>query len=165
MSNRYDIDARFVVAEPRPTIVDPALPQRYAESVLSVPTNAEIDGAALQQMETVSEKSTPEARARATLIKLSGALLAAAIIAYGMNRAGVAGWAAWAVFTALVIGAIAWTYRSDNEYSPLGVERYKARQYRSIRLAEIASNERVMIRKIDAYTETLNRVYGGKPDA
>lgn len=161
--NRYDAGQNMVQVLPRQQL-DSGLAQRFAESVLATPSNAELDGTALQQMETVSEKSTPQARAWATQIKVIGALAAAALITYGMNRAGVAGWAAWALFAALVFGSITWLYRNDNEYSPLGVERYKAAQYRRIRQAEIASNERLTLRKIDAYETTLNRVYGVNND-
>ena len=105
--NRYDAGQNMVQVLPRAQL-DSALAQRFAESVLTMQTNAELDGAALQQMETVSEKSTPTARAWATQIKVGGSLLAAALIAFGMNRAGVAGWAAWAVFAALVFGSISW---------------------------------------------------------
>lgn len=157
--NRYDGGQNMVQVLPREQL-DSGLAQRFAESVLTMPTNAELDGAALQQMETVSEKSTPQTRAWATLIKVGGALAAAALIAFAMNRAGVAGWAAWALFAALLFGSITWLYRHDNEYSPLGVERYKALQYRKLRQAEIASNERLTLRKIDAYETTLNRIYG-----
>ncbi len=161
--NRYDAGQNMVQILPREQL-DSSLAQRFAESVLTMPTNGELDGAALQQMETVSEKSTPTSRAWATQIKVGGALLAATLIAFGMNRAGIAGWAAWAVFASLVFGAISWVYHNDNQYSPLGVERYKALQYRKIRQAEIASNERLTLRKIDTYETTLNRVYGVNND-
>lgn len=122
-----------------------------------------IDGAALRQMDSVSEKSTPQDRAVATLLRAAGLVLASAVIAWGMAKAGATGSVAWALFAALVFGSLSWLYRTDAAVSPLGVERYKAAQYRAIRRAEIASAERIALRKIDLY-EKLVRWRNGNRD-
>ncbi len=132
--------------------------QRMAETAMQPVTTGEIDANALRSVQAVSEKSTPVNRAQATILKAAAALVGTAIISWAMTKAGVDSGISWGIFGTMFLGAISWLYRSDNAFSPLGVERYKATEYRKIRHAEIASNERVQLAKLDAYMKTLERV-------
>lgn len=134
-------------------------PQRMAETVFQPMSYGEIDGSALRGLETVSEKSTPMNRALATSVKSGVALVGTAIIAWAMTKAGVDSSIGWALFCLMLLTALTWLSRSDNIFSPLGVERHKATEYRKIRVEELRSSERVQVAKINAYMTILDRVH------
>ena len=58
------------------------------------------------------------------------------------------------------IVAVVWVTRNDNRHSPAGIELSKVDGYVDIRQSEIESNERVSLAKLEAYTRTLEKVYG-----
>lgn len=164
MSNRYDSEANYLPAQVTrgPAVrIDGAHVQRIAETALQAPTNAEMDGAALAALETVSEKSTPISRAGGVAIK-SGAIVAiAGIVALPTQLLGASGGLTWWIFAIFaVVGVLAVNWL-DYRHSPIGGERHKATLFAGIRHHEIDSNERVALAKLAAYQQTLERVYGG----
>lgn len=69
MANHYN-EQKNIIPAPAAVRVEGGHIQRIAESTLApAPTNGEIDAAALRSLETVSEKSTPVARAWGVAIK------------------------------------------------------------------------------------------------
>lgn len=167
--NRYNSQNNYLPAVTKarqsPVVrIEGAHVQRIAESALQSPTNGEIDAAALRSLETVSEKSTPMDRALATVVK-SGAVVAVSLMAtYALGVAGATGGQAALFFIVLVLGGVGALYKFDAEFSPIGGERYKAKLFAGIRHHEIDSNERVSLAKLEAYTKTLEKVYGGQND-
>lgn len=158
MSNQSD---NYVTAPYRPQ--PPIDTQRVAETVFQPISYGEIDGSALRGLETVSEKSTPVMRAQATVLKAAVALAGTAIIAWAMVKAGVDSSIGWAIFCTMLLSALTWLTRSDNIFSPLGVERHKATEYRRIRVEEIRSAERVQVAKINTYMALLDRTHPQLP--
>lgn len=167
--NRYNAVQNYVPAVVKtrqsPVVrIEGAHVQRIAESALQAPTNSEIDAAALRSLETVSEKSTPVDRALGVAIK-SGVIVAVALIAtYGLGRAGATGGQAAFFFVVVILAGVAVLYWLDYTHSPIGGERHKASLFAGIRHHEIDSNERVALAKLEAYTKTLEKVYGGQDD-
>lgn len=145
-------------------VIDTTAIQRVADSAM-LSTNGEVDSSALASLATNIETSRPVERAlassiRALLIILIVAIpLAAAVFLATENEPVM--WVALALFAIL---AIVWVYRNDNRHSPAGIEHGKIDGYVAIRHAEIESNERVAMKKIDAFMDTLNRVYGKGAD-
>ncbi len=167
--NRYDSQNNYLPAVAKasktPVVrIEGAHVQRIAESALQAPTNSEIDAAALRSLETVSEKSTPMDRALATVTK-SGAVVAVSLMAtYALGVAGAPAWMAAIFFIVVVLGGVGVLYRLDYTYSPIGGERHKADLFAGIRHHEIDSGERIALAKLEAYTRTLEKVYGNDND-
>lgn len=166
MTNEIDRSPSTVKGEPRFTMVrmepaDTRLPvgqlMPLTSDLLHLPTSGEIDGRALAALEAVSEKSTPEQRARATGLKMMMGMGTSALIVIVLALAGldVVTLAVIEVIGCIIAFGIAlWLDQRD---SPLATERHKASQYAKIRRDEIASQERMFARRMD----TLERIVSG----
>lgn len=158
--NRYN-DKMEIVTAGRGVRVEGAHLQRIAESTLApAPTNGEIDAAALRSLETVSEKSTPVARAWGVAIKSGVVVVVTLWATYALGRAGATGLQTGLFFALVTLGGVGYLYWLDYSHSPIGGERHKANLFAGIRHHEIDSNERVALAKLSAYTKTLETVYG-----
>jgi hypothetical protein len=144
---------------PAPT-VDPAAALRHADHLVAMPTNGEIDAGALRAMETVSERSTPTARAFAFAIVGLIFLVVVAIVSAAMYAAGAPASVAWVLFGLGALIAVGLVYIDAQRYSPTGVERHKAGLYKALRTEEINSQERVALRKLEIYEKVLGAIYG-----
>lgn len=169
MGNRYDQVENYVPAVAKavrqPVVrIEGAHVQRIAESALQQHTNSEIDAAALRSLETVSEKSTPVDRAVGVVIKGGLVVIVAVLATIGLGNAGANSGQTWGFFTILIIAGCAMLYWMDYTHSPIGGERHKAKLFANIRHHEIDANERVSLAKLEAYTRTLEKVYGGHHD-
>lgn len=159
MTNRYN-DQKHIIPAPPTVRVDGGHIQKIAESTLApAPTNSEIDGAALRSLETVSEKSTPVSRAWGMAIKSGVLIIVATLATYALDRAGASGLQTGLFFSLLSVVGVGYLYWLDYSHSPIGGERHKATLFAGIRHAEIASNERVSLAKLEAYQKTLEKVY------
>lgn len=153
-----DDNGRWVPAPRQPEV---GALQRIAESALQ-PTNGDIDAHALRALETVSEASTPRDRAVAVRIKSQVVIALSIIVTVALYLAGAPGWLSAAALVVLAVVGVGWVNWLDARYSPIGNERHKTDTYADIRHHEIESNERVALAKLDAYTKTLERVYGNR---
>lgn len=154
-------DTRFEMVRPEPQYAIQRLPisqmMPLANDLMQMPTNGETDGRALSAMESISEKSTPEQRARATGIKMMMGMGTSALIVIVL---AIAGWDVVTLASIEIVGcviAFAIALWLDQRDSPLATERYKAKEYGKIRAAEIGSQERMFNRRMDA----LEKIVGG----
>lgn len=156
----YESRGRWVPAPRQPEV---GALQRIAESALQ-PTNGDIDAHALRALETVSEASTPKDRALAVRIKSQVVIALSMVATTALYLAGAPGWLSAAALVVLAVVGVGWVNWLDARYSPIGNERHKADLYADIRHHEIDANERVALAKLDAYTKTLEKVYGDRDD-
>lgn len=135
--------------------------ERIAASVMNVEssTPAEVDASAIRAMETVSEKSTPLARAWATAILGGVMLLAIGGVILTLWLVGVGGAAIGATFIVVVVVSVIVLLWLNAEYSPIGGERYKARTYQHIRRMEIEADVQKSHLKYRAFIEMMERIY------
>lgn len=126
--------------------------------VEQLPTNGAIDGGALRAMES-GEKSTPLQRNAGAAIVLAAFLVAGLVLAFVLLQAGADDWIGVGAFVlCAVIGGVL-VYMQVTRYSPAGVELDKTDKYENIRLAEIDSEERIAMRKIDVLEKALEAIY------
>lgn len=153
---------RLVPASVIPAPTRPAVKEivQAANSLALPVTQGEIDGTALRAMETVSERSTPVQRALSVGILAGILVVMGIIVCFVLWLAGAPGSAMLVLFAVVVVVAVVVAYLDGNRFSPTGVERYKAGQYTKIRLSEIASQERIVLAKLNVYERILERVYG-----
>jgi hypothetical protein len=157
MSNEIELDrtpttirgaTRYEMIRPEPR--GEIIPFReMTEEIIRLPTNSETDANALMTIGAISEKSTPEQRARATALKmviLSCGATAISIIAWGGGASGQI------VTTVEIVGLLISTVVTiglDQRDSPLATERSKSKDYKLIRMAEISAQERMFNRRMD----------------
>ena len=128
-----------------------------ASGLMQMPTNGETDGRALAAIESVSERSTPEQRARATGIKMMLGMGASAIVVIVLAIVGLDVVTLGIIEVIGCVIAFVVALWLDQRDSPLSTERHKATEYSKIRRWEIASQERMFNRRMD----TLERIMGG----
>lgn len=148
-----------VPALPERRVVDPAAIQRITQPLVEQTyTNGAIDGGALRAMES-GEKSTPIQRGLGATIILGALMIGGLLIAWVLMEAGAGQDLAALAFLGCA-GVGGWlTYQQVTRYSPTGVELDKTDKYENIRLEEIASGERVAMRKIDVLERALEASY------
>lgn len=107
------------------------------------------DAGAIRAMESLAEKSDPMTRAKG--FGIVGAVLIAviAVVSFAAYMAGMSSEMAWAMFGIWAMVVVLASYMRSEEFSPAGVERFKAKTYARIRLTEIGSDERVSLAKLD----------------
>ncbi len=140
--------------------IDTSAIQRVADSALQS-TNGETDSLALASLATNIETSRPIERALASGIRV-GIIFLLVVIPFAA-AVFLATEYDPLMYAALVLGAIlsiVWVYRNDNRHSPAGIEHGKIDGYVDIRKAEIESQERVAMKKIDAFGRIVEGVYG-----
>lgn len=128
-----------------------------ASDLIALPTNGETDGRALAAIESVSERSTPEQRARATGIKMMLGMGASAIVVIVLAIVGLDVVTLGIIEVIGCVIAFVVALWLDQRDSPLSTERHKATEYSKIRRWEIASQERMFNRRMD----TLEKIMGG----
>lgn len=134
--------------------------QQLADTALQVASPAEIDASALQGMRTVSETSTPIARALAIAIEGAFVCVVALIASYALSKAGASGVQVNIFFISLLLAGVVILIGFNYTHSPIGNERHKVNAYRDVQKHRIASDERVQLAKVDAFREMVGMVYG-----
>lgn len=154
VSDEIEIHKNFVPPAIRPS-ADMIPLREVAGQPIALPTNGETDANALMGISATSEKSTPLQRADATVKKLLVYCIAATVIALAsMILTDDIAIIATVEIVGLLIACVVtiWLDRND---SPLATERKKSGDYKAIRLAEIAAQERMFDRRMDGYERVV----------